>query len=174
MNVWGSCTKNSPNVWPGLAYRANPGWLGPLQEAGDSPTAVLPHRTYSPSAGPGGQSQPSDHEKITQQGKQGWGDIPTLGVGIGWGGTRVPHPNAQASASHPLLTPNDAVLPMSGSATPSKISTYNWDPAKPEQGATRWCLHTYWRKPMKEETGQSWCGWGVGWWSYIALGLTPS
>ena len=31
---------------------------------------------------------------------------------------------------------------------------------------------TCWRETTKEETSQVWCGWGLGQWSYIALGLT--
>ena len=38
----------------GLAYRVNLGWLGPLEEAGDAPTAILSHRPQSPLAGPQG------------------------------------------------------------------------------------------------------------------------
>ena len=34
---------NLANARPGLAYRVDPGWLSPLQEAGDTPAAVLPH-----------------------------------------------------------------------------------------------------------------------------------
>ena len=51
----------------------------------------------------------------------------------------------------------------------------------PKQGTEGWCPHTYqglssstgacggvptWRS--EEETGQAWCGWGFGWWSYTA------
>ena len=45
--------------------------------------AILPHGPIPPKMGLGGQSQPSDCQKTTQQGKQGQeGDIPTLGEGI--------------------------------------------------------------------------------------------
>ena len=46
-------------------------------------------------------------------------------------------------------------------------------PQIPEQGATRWCPHTHQGETMKEEAGQVWYGWGVGWWSYIAPGPDP-
>ena len=58
----------------------------------------------------------------------------TLGVGIGWGGTRAPHLNAWAGISHSPLAPQDPILPTNSSATPLKISTYNWDPTKPGAG----------------------------------------
>ena len=82
------------------------------------------HLTGSfPSAGPQGQSQPSNQEKTTQQGSWGWeGNVP--GVGTGWGDARVPHLNDQAGTSHPPLAPHGHILPTCSSAAPSRISTY--------------------------------------------------
>ena len=91
----------------------------------------------SPSAGPWGWSQPSDHEKTTQQGEWHWeGDITTLGVGISQGSARAPCSNAQAGTIHPP-SPHDPILPMSSSAAPPKISTYNRNPAKPRAGCNK-------------------------------------
>ena len=40
--------KTAKYVWPEMAYRTNLGLLGPLQEAVDAPTAILPHGLIPP------------------------------------------------------------------------------------------------------------------------------
>ena len=50
----GAVLRSYQTVRPGLAYRANMGQLGPMQEAGDAPTAVQPHGPIPPQLGLGG------------------------------------------------------------------------------------------------------------------------
>ena len=131
-SIWGSCAKNLPNVWPGLAYRVNPGWLGPLQETGDAPTAVLPHGPIPIQLGLGGWSWPSDHEKTTQQDEWGQeGNVPILGVGIGSGGARAPPSQHPSQHQSPSPSPHDPILLMSGWAGPLKIPP-SWGGTQPK------------------------------------------
>ena len=126
MSAWGSCAKNSPGTWPGLACKVKLVQLGPLWEARDDPAAILLHRPNPPQPGLRGQSQPSDLEKTPWWDDLGWeADGPILGEGIGWWGARAPPLHALTGASHPPLALHDPVMLTSGSATPWNISTCN-------------------------------------------------
>ena len=87
-------------------------------------------------------------------------------------------PSSQCPSWHqsPSPSPHNPILLMSSSAAPSKISAYNWDPSNPGAKCNKIMPPYHQRETMKEEAGQVWCGWGVGWQSYISLGpdLLPS
>ena len=105
MNAWGSCTKNSPSVWPGLAYRVKPAWLGPLQEAWDAPTAILPMGLSSLSWTSGVESAKWLREDTPEAWLGSSRDIPIIEEGMGQSGIRAPPLNSQASTSHPPQPP---------------------------------------------------------------------
>ena len=172
MNAWGSCTKKLPSVWPELAYRIDLDWLGPQQELGDTPIAILPHGPVPPQLGLGGRV--SQASKRRQSGRtfrvEKW-------CSHSRGRDRLRQhqsPSSQCPSQYQSPSPSPPIPSCQWAAqllhgrSPPKTEI----PQVQEQGTVRWHPHTYWGE-TKEETSQVWCGWGVGQWSHIAPGSYP-
>ena len=164
--------------------QGGPGLARQLLKVGDAPTAVPPHK-LSLSWALGWQRQPNIQEKTFWQGNSDQeGDVPIPGVGTGWNGAGVPHPNIQAGTSHPVQAPHYHILLMSGSATPWGISTCTHDYKNPRAVHREvmlphipkgiFLLHrnlwrsAYWKIWKSNRSGHH--GWRFGQWSYTVHG----
>ena len=167
MSAWGSCTKNSPDTWSGLAYKVKLGQLGPLQEARDVPAAILLHCfTYLISISWAFGAEPV--KQLREDTSAGWSGLRrwcSCSRGRDRGGTRAPPLNAQVSTRHPPLAPNDPILPMSSPTTPWKVSTCNPDPMNLGVACGEMMPQHWLRKNWGNKSGL--CGQGVGQWSHI-------